>query len=277
MTFKKAPLKSAARHTGTLIIIGGHESKSGEMEILKRVAQEVGNGKLCVATHASSIGPDLWKEYQKIFRSLGVKKLSHFDRVDRSKRRDSSVTALEGATAVFFTGGDQLKITSELGGSEAGDMIYGIYQAGGLVAGTSAGASVMSETMMVSGSSTQTFRKGGNMRMAPGLGFLPATIVDQHFAERGRIGRLLGAVAQNPRFLGVGIDENTAMVVTGEGSNLQFEVIGEGGVYVADAHDCTGSNISESEEDAALSIFDVKLHVLSKGNKFSLSSRRPKH
>jgi len=114
---------------------------------------------------------------------------------------------------------------------------------------------------------------GSSLQLAPGLGLIEDVIVDQHFAERGRIGRLLGAVAQNPRILGIGIDENTAIITQGD---RKFTVIGEGGVTVLDAGAFTYSNLTDEETDRALSVFDVKLHMLSQGDIFDLRARRPR-
>lgn len=174
---------------------------------------------------------------------------------------------------VFFTGGDQLKITSQLGDSPVYRCIEEIYRRGGTVAGTSAGASVMSETMLISGDGDESHKVDTVLGMAPGLGLIRDVVVDQHFAQRGRIGRLLGAIAQNPRQLGLGLDENTAVVVQGE----RFRVIGKGAVYVLDGSESTYSNLGESHEDRdkIMSVFDVKLHVLSADNEFSLRDRRP--
>ena len=145
-----------------------------------------------------------------------------------------------------------------------------IYERGGLVAGTSAGASVMSDTMLVKGSSGESHRIG-DLHMAPGLGLVRDVIIDQHFAERGRFGRLFGAVAHNPRELGLGIDEDTAIVLAGR----RFEVLGSGCVYVIDGAGVTHSNIAEARPERALSIYDVRLHVLSSGDVFELARRRP--
>ena len=112
------------------------------------------------------------------------------------------------------------------------------------------------------------------LRMAPGLGFISGVLIDQHFAERGRIGRLLGAVAQNPRIVGLGIDENTAIVVERQRS---FQVIGDGAVYVVDGRRVSFSNLTEEDSDRTMSIFDVQLHLLSQGDRFDLDSRRPQH
>ena len=258
----------------SLVIIGGKEDRAGEMAILTEVAKRVGSGKLVIATVASSVGDELWKDYRAIFRKLGVKQISHLDVICRKEAVDrAALKALEGATAVFFTGGDQLKITSELGGTVVADEIYRIYETGGMIAGTSAGASVMSETMLVAGSSDGSYRIGASVRTAPGLGFVKNMIIDQHFAERGRISRLLGVVAQNPRYLGIGIDEDTAIIMN---EHESFRVIGRGAVYVIDAHEATESNVAEAAIDTALSIFNVRVHVLSAGDAFDMAHKQPR-
>jgi len=174
---------------------------------------------------------------------------------------------------VFFTGGDQLKITSQIGDTLVYRRIQEIYEEGGVIAGTSAGASVMCETMIVRGEDSESHRIDDTLRMAPGLGLVKGVIIDQHFAERGRMGRLLGAVAQNPRVLGIGIDEGTAIVIEGDAS---FQVFGDGAVYVLDGTGVTHSNVAErSDPGQALSIHDIRLHVLSHGDAFDLKSRRP--
>lgn len=198
--------------------------------------------------------------------------MSHLDVIHRTECIDQKAfKAVKDATAIFFTGGDQLKITSELGGTIIQDRIMEIYKKGGVVAGTSAGASVMGETMMISGSSDVSFRIGSSLKMAPGLGFASNILIDQHFAERGRIGRLIGATAMNPKILGIGIDENTAIVLE---DRVGFNVIGSGAVYVLDTHETHGCNITDAKEDDALSIFNVRLHLLAKGNYFDLQQRK---
>ena len=138
------------------------------------------------------------------------------------------------------------------------------------IAGTSAGASVMSETMLVKGPSAESYRIG-ELHMAPGLGLMRHVIIDQHFAERGRYGRLLGAVAHNPRLLGVGLDEDTALLVRGDSGR----VLGSGAVYVVDGEEASHSNIAEAQPDRPLSIFDIRMHVLSSGDSFDFVRRRP--
>jgi cyanophycinase len=265
----------AKKKPGRLIIIGGGEKKDEERTILKEVARQANGGKLVVVTVATEEPEEVWKEYREIFKKLGVKKLEHLDvRIREEATSPERYKLLEGAKVVFFTGGDQLKITSQLGDSAVYQNIEKIYQEGGTIAGTSAGASVMSETMLVSGDGEQSHQIGKLLAMAPGLGFIHNVVVDQHFAERGRLGRLLGAIAQNPRHLGMGIDENTAVIVHGQES---LEVIGRGAVYVLDGSGSTYSNLGERDEDMekTMSVFDVKLHVLSEGNRFNLQERRP--
>lgn len=264
---------ASKKKTGKLIIIGGREDKEKQMEILKVVAEHVGDGRLCIVSVASTVGDELWEEYSRVFKSLGVKKLTHLDVVHRTEAIDhKALKAVKDADAVFFTGGDQLKITSELGGTVIADRITEIFENGGVIAGTSAGASVMGEIMMVSGESDKTFRIGSGLNMAPGMGFAPRLLIDQHFAERGRIGRLLAAVAHNPRYLGIGIDEDTAIVMD---ESKCFKVIGSGAVYVVDAHESNGLNISEAPTDTTLSIHNVKLHLLSRDDTFDFATKLP--
>jgi cyanophycinase len=256
---------------GTLIIIGGHEDHEGERVILKEVAAHVKGGRMVLATVASHQPEGYFEKYRKSFSELGVIELTELyveDRIEAA--REDKFKAVDKAHAVFFSGGDQLRITSQIGDTPIFNRVHEIYHEGGVIAGTSAGASVMSETMLVTGKNSASFRVG-ELHMAPGLGLLPNVIIDQHFAERGRIGRLLGAVSQNPRVLGIGIDEDTAIVVNGG----RFRVIGSGAVYVVDGSGVTHSNIAEAKPDDALSIYDLRLHVLSSGDTFSLGKRRP--
>ncbi len=256
---------------GTLIIVGGHEDKSGDMVILKEIAKKVGNGKLIVATVASEIPLEVWSDYNRIFKSLGVSSIVHLNIAQPDEARSIDVDVLfQDAKVFFFTGGDQLKITTKLGGSPIVGNIYRLFQNGGTIAGTSAGAAVMGKTMLVGGENTES-HKVGNWMMAPGLGLLENMIVDQHFAQRGRIGRLLGAVSMNPGILGTGIDENTAVIVDKD----HLRVIGENAVYIVDGTGVSYTNISEASADKTMSCHDVKLHILSQGETFDLKTRRP--
>lgn len=259
------------RKPGPLIVVGGHEDKEGERIILRAVADRVKGGKLVLATIASRQPEGYLESYQKAFADLGVTDLVELYVNDRGETDDEGkLSVFEGAAGVFFSGGDQLRIASQIGDTPIERRVRDIHQSGGLIAGTSAGASVMSETMLVGGTSSESHRIG-DLNMAPGLGLIRDAIIDQHFAERGRIGRLLGAVAHNPRILGVGIDEDTAIVLEDE----RFAVIGSGAVYVVDAEQVTQSNIAEARSATALSLHDVRLHVLASGDRFDLSRRTP--
>ena len=265
------PKKVAKAKTGTLVIIGGHEDKENECVILKEVAKHVRKGRLVISTVASEEPADYFVVYQKAFAKLNVTSLIELYIADRNESLDEDkLKPLDGAAGVYFTGGDQLRISSQIGDTPFETKVKEIFAKGGVIAGTSAGASAMAEVMLVRGSSGES-HKLGDLHMAPGLGLMPNVIIDQHFAERGRIGRLMGAIALNPRILGIGIDEDTAIVV----QDNEFHVIGDGAVYVAEGSTVTHSNIAEAEPDSTLSIFGVHLHVLSAGDRFDLIERKP--
>lgn len=263
---------SEQSNPGTLVIIGGHEDKEGDCVILKEVAKLANHGKLVLATVASEVPEDYYEEYKICFDRIGVEQLTHLYIADRTESADQDkLSMLDGVDGVFFSGGDQLRISSQIGDTAFETRIHDIYNRGGVIAGTSAGASVMSEIMLIRGSNSESHRIG-DLHMAAGLRLLRDVIIDQHFAERGRIGRLLGAVALNPRILGIGIDENTAIVVR----DRKFAVLGSGAVYIVDGAGVTRSNIAEgSGEKRTLSISDVRMHVLSHGDQFDLATRRP--
>ena len=256
---------------GPLIIIGGREDKEGEKLILREVADRLKGGKLVIATVASHEPDGYFEAYVKAFGDLGLINLVELYVHERGETLEAKAAdILDDAAGIFFTGGDQLRISSQIGDTPIEKTVRRIHLRGGVVAGTSAGASVMSETMLVRGSSQESHRIG-DLHMAPGLGLIRDVIIDQHFAERGRIGRLLGAVAQNPRVLGIGIDEDTAIIL----EDHSFRVHGSGGVYVVDGAGITHSNIAEASPDRTLSIHDVRLHGLSAGDGYDLIHRTP--
>jgi cyanophycinase len=265
--------KSATRApAGTLFVIGGAEDRRDTKIILSRLVERIGSGKLVISTLASDYGDELWDVYRKLFMSMGVKSVRHLDINHRDETsKDPRLDLLADANAVFFTGGDQLKITTRLGGTALSELIEEIYNKGGIIGGTSAGATALGEMMLV-GLPGSEISKVGALHMAPGLGLAKNMIIDQHFSERGRIRRLLGAVAQNPRMLGIGIDEDTAVVVERDGT---LHTIGSGAVYIVDGHDLSYTNISQSSFSRAMSVFGVKLQVLSDGDRFDIHLRHP--
>lgn len=264
---------SETRRQGCLIIIGGGEDRDpkGRRLILREVARRVRGGKLVLATVASHRPEGYFDEYEAAFADLDTGELVELYVEDRSEAGDrEKLEGMDDAAGIFFSGGDQLRITSQIGDSGIEAKVRSLYERGGVIAGTSAGASVMSDVMLVRGTSAETHRIG-DLHMAPGLGLIRDVIIDQHFAERGRFGRLIGAVAHNPRILGIGIDEDTAAVVEGD----RFEVIGSGAVYVVDGSAVTHSNLAEAEPERVLSMHGVLVHVLGTGDRFDLKQRKP--
>lgn len=268
-TAKKKRKQTIHPGKGTLIVIGGREDKSKDMTILKEIAEATGDGKMVIATIASEVPTEVWEEYNRIFRSLNVKNMVHFYIEQHEQALESATLSLfEDARTVFFTGGDQLKITTKIGGTPIMDAIFDIYKNGGVIAGTSAGAAAMGKNMLVGGEGSES-HKVGNWMMAPGLGFLEDILIDQHFAQRGRIGRLLGAIALNPGVLGIGIDEDTAILVR----DNEFRVIGNNAVYVIDGRYVSYTNISEAAADKTMSMHDTRLHVMASAERFDLKTR----
>lgn len=260
--------------SGNLIIIGGAEDKEGKKEILKIVCNSINKEKdtLLVATIATEYPKEVAQKYKKVFSELGVKNIKVLDISNRNEAfKEENSKLIKEASLIFFTGGDQLRITSLIGGTPVYDCLKESCEKGVFIVGTSAGASVMSDTMIVQGKDDESPRKC-TLKMSPGLGLISNVIIDQHFAQRGRIGRLLAGIAQNPEVLGIGIDENTAIIVEKSGI---VEVIGEGAVYFIDGSTITYTNVSELYCDEILSMHNVRLHILTDGNKFDLIKKSP--
>jgi cyanophycinase len=261
---------------GSLIIVGGHEEKDKDAErpILEEIARRARRrkGNLVVVTVATQQPAQMAANYRKVFRELDIRDLDVVDIRSRDDAHDDAAVAkVRDASVVYFTGGDQLRITSQVGDSPVFRCLLDTYRRGATIAGTSAGAAAMSETMLVSGAGDESAEISA-LGMAPGLGFISGVVVDSHFAERGRFGRLLGAVAQNPKNIGLGIDEDTAIVVD---QDEWFRVIGSGAVYVVDGTGVSYSSLSERRPAGVLSIFDVKVHVLGDGDSYDLTRRCP--
>lgn len=257
---------------GNLVIIGGAEDKHGESKILNEVVNLIGgsNAKLVVLTTATEQPESVGKEYKDVFTRLGVADIEVLNINSRDDaNREDVANRIKNSTGVFFTGGDQLRITSILGGTKAYAAMQEAYSCGTAVIGTSAGASVMSSNMVVEGDSNDPARKC-TLKMAPGIGLLEEVIIDQHFHQRGRIGRLLCGVAENPNILGIGIDEDTAIRVF---PDAHFEVLGTNAVMVIDGRSIISSNVSELKPDEILAIANVTLHVLPAGYGFDMKKR----
>lgn len=257
---------------GNLLIIGGAEDKWGQSSVLKHAIDMCGgsDAKIIVLTTATQKPQEVGEEYREVFTRLGVENIDILNIDSRDDaNKDSVVQRLSGAAGVFFTGGDQLRITSIIGGTKTYKSLLEIYMHGVPIIGTSAGASAMSSTMIVDGNSNSAARKC-TLGMSPGLGFLNQVIIDQHFEQRGRLGRLLVGVAQNPSILGVGIDEDTAIKVH---SNASFEVVGTNCVTIIDGTSIKKSNVSELNPEEMIALSNVTIHVLPCGFGFNFISR----
>ncbi len=256
---------------GSVIIIGGAEDKVRDRVILSRFTTLAGgrDATIAVISTASSLGQMAGERYQQVLGELGVAKVRTIHAVTRAQANDETAAlALRDATGIFLTGGNQLRLSSTIGGTRLADAVLEQFRQGAVVAGTSAGASAMSSHMIAFGASGAT-PKHRMAQIAAGLGVLPGVIIDQHFQQRNRLGRLLSLIAQNPSLLGLGVDEDTAGVV---GPDHIMEVIGRGSITVVDG--------SRSETDAwevhghrPLMISGVVLHSLPAGYRFDLRRR----
>lgn len=259
---------------GTLVIIGGAEDKKGECKILKKLLNlsNKREGEIIILTVATDYPEKTGREYSQVFNRLGANISRTIHIQSREDANDPHFSKLiEESSCVFFTGGDQLRITSLMGGTKTEQALYYAFKKGAVIAGTSAGASVMSETMITSGNNDDAPKKC-TLKMAPGLGLLKDVVIDQHFAQRGRIGRLLIAIAQNPHMLGIGIDEDTALIINNDAS---FEVIGSHGVTILDGTYSDFTNVSELMPDEILAITNIIMHVLPAGFGYDMNIKKP--
>lgn len=258
---------------GKLVIIGGAEDKKHDMLILREVVRLAGgrHARIVVMTVATELPIEVGAEYIELFHKIGVADVRMYDVSTReAANATSAIKAVEDATCVFFTGGDQVRVTTLLGGTQMDAALHRRHAEGLVLAGTSAGASMMSSTMIVTGLG-ETNPKIDIVEMAPGMEFITGVVIDQHFAQRGRYGRLFSAVAQYPHHLGLGIDENTAVIVDGG----QFTVIGEGAVSVVDAGRLDYTNLHEVRHGDDLALCGIQLHILPSGFGYHLRDRQP--
>jgi cyanophycinase len=259
------------KERGYIIPIGGGEDRDNEMLIHRKFVELSGGGDsdIIVVPTASQMkrtGPD----YSAIFSKLGAGQVEYLTITDRADCNNLDfVEMLDRATGIFITGGNQLRLSTILGGTVVAQTIRRRNASGVPVAGTSAGASIMSEHMVAGGRGTKGPR-GGGVSLAPGLGLTNAVIIDQHFTQRNRLGRLLAASSYNPFLIGLGIDEDTAAFI---GPENVFEVIGSGAVTVVDASGMTYSSMWHAEAEDALSLLGLKIDVLGAGCHYDLARR----
>ena len=266
------PSRRGAVRPGHLLIIGGAEEKLRQRQILSRFVSLAGgpSGRVVVISTASSLGDEATELYQSLFGAMGIPDVVGLRPLTREDANDPSMAAaLADATGIFMTGGNQLRLSSVVGGTALGRAITDRHRRGAVVAGTSAGASAISSHMVAFGTSGTT-PKQRMTQMSAGLGLLPGVIIDQHFEQRNRIGRLLALVAQSPALLGMGIDEDTAALVSPSGV---MEVIGKGSVTILDPGRLQ-TDAYEVKRYRPIMVSGVVLHSLPSGYRFDLRRRR---
>ena len=255
---------------GIVMPIGGAEDKTGRMGILRDVVRFAGGSaaRIVVLSTASSLGDEITHAYLQLFSSLGVTDVLGIRPESRQQAADPGiVAAVDNATAVFMTGGNQVKLSTVIVGTPLGEAIRAAHSRGALVAGTSAGASICSRHMVSFGPGGTT-PKHRISHVQEGLGLLPDVIVDQHFTQRNRFGRLFALIGANPAQLGIGIDEDTAAVFDGG----VMEVRGRGVVTVVDGADLVTTAYTATGTQP-LMISGLKLHTLPRGARFDLTTR----
>ncbi len=256
---------------GHLVIIGGHEDRKHDMEILSRFVELSGgkDAKIVVISAASTIAGEMWEIYDKAFGELGVGQRVHLHLQTRQDANDEEhIKDIRDATGIFMTGGDQKRLLAIIGGTALDAAMHeALKLRGACIGGTSAGASAMSGHMLATGR-VELHPEKGSVDLGAGLGFLHKVVVDQHFSERQRLSRLLSVVAQNPYLQGIGIDEDTALVVE---RGVGIEVLGEGAVTIVDGRNMS-TNIAEIRDNETPELVDVRLHLLPSGSKYRLPS-----
>jgi len=258
---------------GHLVAIGGAEDKTSELEILKRVYSlaPADNSKVAVIATASGIPHEVFPMYEEAFGRLGAAQVHHLDiRTREDAQKPDLVKTIGECGIVFFTGGDQLRLTNTLGGSPVLRAIRERYAEGAVVSGTSAGAAAMSATMIYDGSAADALRKGA-VKMSSGLAFVEGIVIDSHFLERGRFTRLMEVGATNPEYIGVGIGEDAGVIVH-DGQIL--EAIGPGHVVVVDSLNLQSSNVAEISDGEPVAVENVIMHALISGCGYDIANRR---
>ena len=256
---------------GWIVPIGGAENKENDRRVLARFVEVSGGAAADIvviptASRLHETGP----RYETLFRELGAARVSVMDfDTRRDCQEPNRLGRLEEATGIFFTGGNQLRLTTLLGGTPVATVIRRRNAAGVTVGGTSAGASILSEHMIAFGDEGSSVISG-SVRLAPGLGLTNRFVIDQHFRQRDRLGRLITALAYNPFAVGIGLDEDTAVFI---GPDETLEVEGSGGVTIVDAKETTFSSMDSVSEGQPLCMLGLKVHVLVAGARFNLHTR----
>ncbi|MFT2011252.1 cyanophycinase [Pontibacter sp. 13R65] len=281
---KHDPQKEAPIPKGRLLAIGGSEDKGrAELkeeqnknigfiteEILKHFVKELRgeNPMVAIVPTASTLPEELAKEYKEVLRDLGVNNMEVIDVRSRADARSEEYCEiLERAAGILFTGGDQLRLTSILGGTPVLELMKERYTYEDIIiAGTSAGATAMSTPMIYEGETQGGYIKG-DVRITTGLEFLKNVAIDTHFIARGRIVRMSQAICTNPGCIGIGLEEDTAILVT-EGKEM--EVLGSGLVTIVDGMGISHTNIYEIKTGEPFTVRDMKVHLLSRGEKYTL-------
>jgi cyanophycinase len=263
-----------ARGARLLVIGGAEDPDEDDMTILPHLVKMAGGKKarIVICSSPSENPEEKVDTYGELFEKIGVAEVIAAPITDRKEADEPRLLeAVERATAVFFTGGDQLRLTALIAGTSFCETIRTrLYGDGLIVAGTSAGAAAMSSVMIIGGRQKGTVRRE-DVSLAPGLGYWRDTVVDTHFNQRGRVSRLMTIFAHNPNVLGIGIDENTAIeLVPGD----RFTVVGEGAVMVFNGR-VTHTNAADASDDETLAITDSVLHTLPAGYGFNLRTKRP--
>ena len=258
---------------GFLVAVGGAEDKKFELKVLREICDlpEGGTKTVEVVPLASSEPKESSEDYIAAFGRIGVPNVRVMDirsRADAAKQE--LVDRVRASDVVFFTGGDQLKITSVLGGSPVLKAIKTHYLNGGVVAGTSAGVAAMSGTMIFEGEAEKSMRKG-NVMMTPGLGLITSAVIDTHFIQRGRVSRLLEVVTSNPGYIGLGLGEDTGIVIR---HGHLVEVMGTGVVVVVDGHRLKYTNIYDVDIGKPIAVEHMILHTLVAGHGYDLREQR---
>ncbi len=274
---------------GKLLAIGGAEDKGTDLEtgdvfrnnlnffelgILRRIVEETGgnNSRIEVITTASMIPHEVGDNYMNAFGKIGCTDVGVMNIRNRADARNEEyLERIRHCDAVMFSGGNQLRLTSTFGGTEFLQILLKRYheEEHFLVAGTSAGAMAMSNTMIYEGNATRAHLKG-EVKITTGLGFMDDVIFDSHFEKRGRFGRLAQAVASNPQCIGIGLGEDTGMLIT---NSNKMEAIGSGLVIIVDGHDIRHSNIADIPDGNPISIENLKVHFCEKGNGYMAIER----